>query len=438
MSAHGILMVYLAFFFLELAWDTALTLLNLGHVKRRAGAFPPAFAGVVDAETYARSVTYTLARGRLALAAGSVSSAAVLAAVLTGFLGVVDRAVRTIPLHPFLQGVLFIACLSALSWLIGLPFSLFSTFSIEARFGFNRTTPRLFFMDTLKGLALSVCIGVPVLLGLFWFMDAAGRLWWLWAFFALSALQLGMAVLYPLVIAPLFNRFTPLPAGPLRDAILDLTGRLRFRAKGVFVMDGSRRSRHSNAYFTGLGRSKRIVLFDTLVGSSPPEEILSVLSHEIGHEKRRHVVKGLAVSLTLSLAGFCIAGLLLRWLPLFQAFGFQEASPHALLVLLAFCAGPFTFFLAPLSSLWSRRHEYEADRFAVDAMGSAEGMKSALIRLARENLSNLAPHPLYSFFHYSHPTLAERIAALDAHAARAVSAGRADSAGARRAQQPNG
>jgi STE24 endopeptidase len=418
MSARTILALYLTFFILELCWDVFLTLLNLRHARRHAGAVPAAFAGAVDGETYARSVSYTLARGRLGLLAGAVSSAALLAAVLTGFLGIVDAGIRLLPVHRYLQGILFIACLSLLSWLIGLPFSLASTFSVEARFGFNRVTPRLFVVDALKGLAVSAVIAVPVLLGLFWFMDAAGGLWWVWAFAAMSAFQIVMSALYPVAIAPLFNRFTPLAEGPLREAILGLAASLGFRAKGVFVMDGSRRSRHSNAYFTGLGRAKRIVLFDTLIGSADQGEILSVLSHEIGHARRHHLRKGLAVSLALSLAGFWIAGLLLRWPPLFEAFGFRQASPHALLVLLAFCAGPFTFFLTPLFSMWSRRHEYEADRFAVDAMGSAAGMKSALLRLSRENLSNLAPHPLYSFFHYSHPTLAERIVALEAREAR--------------------
>jgi len=418
MSARAILGLYLAFFVLELAWDVFLTLLNLRYARRHAGAVPAAFAGAVDAGTHARSVSYTLARGKLGLFAGAVSSAALIAAVLTGFLGVVDAGMRLLPVHRYLQGILFIACLSLLSWLIGLPFSLASTFSIEAGFGFNRVTPRLFVVDTLKSFAISAAIGVPVLLGLFWFMDAAGGLWWVWAFAALSAFQIVMSILYPVVIAPLFNTFTPLPEGPLREAILSLAARLGFRAKGVFVMDGSRRSRHSNAYFTGLGRAKRIVLFDTLVGSAGQEEILSVLAHEIGHARRHHLRKGLAVSLALSLAGFWIAGLLLHWPPLFQAFGFREASPHALLVLLAFCAGPFTFFITPLFSMWSRRHEYEADRFAVEATESAAGMRSALLRLSRENLSNLLPHPLYSFFHYSHPTLAERIAALEAHEAK--------------------
>jgi STE24 endopeptidase len=421
-SARGILAGWLALVLLELAWETALTLLNMAHAARLAGAVPPAFVGAVDAGSYARSVSYTLARGRLALAEGCVASAALLAAVLGGLFGALDRTVRAIPVPPWLQGVIFLACLFGLSRAVGLPFALYSTFRIEARFGFNRTTVRLFIADRLKGLALSAVIGIPTAAGLLLLMGGAGRLWWLWAFLAAAGLQLALSVLHPLVIAPLFNSFTPLAPGPLRESILGLAARLGVRVNGVFVMDGSRRSGHSNAYFTGIGRAKRIVLFDTLVGAGPgappAAEVLAVLSHEMGHERLRHVAKGLAVSLAASLAGFGIAGLLLRWPGLFQAFGFDAASPHALLALLGFGAGPFTLFLTPLASLWSRRHEYDADLFAVQAMGSADGMKAALLRLARDNLSNLAPHRLYSFFHYSHPALSERIAALEAAEAR--------------------
>jgi len=413
-DSRGVLVLYLAFFVLEYAWGIVLTTLNLRFVRGHAAAVPPAFSGVIDGETYARSVSYTLTRGRFGLLAGAFSSAALLAVVLTGFLGTIDAAARSIRIHPYFQGVIVIAAVGLLFWLVSLPFSLYSTFSIEARFGFNRTTLRLYVVDTLKGFAISAVIGIPVLLGLFWFMDRTGRFWWIWAFAAMGLFQLVMSVLGPLVIAPMFNKFTPLPDGDLKTAIMGLADRLDFRTRGIFVVDSSKRSRHSNAYFTGLGRAKRIVLFDTLVASSTTEEIVSVLAHEIGHEKRNHLKKGIAASLALSLAGFWVASILLHWLPLYQAFGFRQESYHAILVLLAFCSGPFTFFLQPLASLWSRRHEYEADRFAVRSVGSAAGMKSALLRLTRENLSNLTPHPLYSFFHYSHPTLTERIAALEA------------------------
>lgn len=413
MGAQGILILYLVFFFLDLGWDVTLTLMNLSHVKKNAAAVPPAFAGVVDSQTHARSVSYTLTHGKFGLVSGAVSAAAVLAIVLSGFLGYLDGLARSVPIHPWFQGLLLVGAVSVVFSLVRLPFSLYSTFVIEARFGFNRTTLKLYLVDLLKGLAISVVLGVPVLLALFWFVDSSGALWWVWAFAALTAFQLVMSILAPLVIAPMFNKFTPLPGGPLRDRILGLAEHLEFRTRGIFVVDSSRRSRHSNAYFTGLGRAKRIVLFDTLVSSHTEEEIVSVLAHEIGHEKRAHIKKGLAISIGLSLIGFFILSLLLHWVPLYQAFGFSQPSTAALLVLLAFCSGPFTFFLQPLFTLRSRKQEYEADRFAVQGVGSAAGLKSALLRLSRDNLSNLSPHPLYSFFHYSHPTLAERLEALD-------------------------
>jgi len=412
-SAQTILLLFVVLSLVKLGGDVVLTLLNLGHVRVNADRIPAAFAGTVDDDTYARSISYTRTRGRFGLLAEGISSAVLLAVVLTGSLGSVDGLVRSLSIHSYLQGVLFVAVVSFLFWLVELPFSLYSTFSIEAHFGFNRTTPRLFLLDTAKGFAISAVIGIPVLLGLFWFMDRTGRFWWVWAFGAMTIFELVMNVLSPLIIAPLFNRYTPLPEGRLKDRIIALAGKLGFRTKGIFVVDSSRRSRHSNAYFTGLGRVKRIVLFDTLVRASSEEEIVAVLAHEIGHEKKNHVKKGIAVSIALSLAGFWILGILLHWLPLYQAFGFRQAGYHSLLVLLAFCSGPITFFLQPLFSLRSRRYEYEADRFAVTGLGSAAGLKSALMRLSRDNLSNLSPHPVYSFFHYSHPTLAERLAALD-------------------------
>lgn len=413
MSPPVILLLYLLLTLLASTGEAVLIVVHMRHVAAHASVVPPAFAPVVDGATHARSASYTVARGRLSLAAGVVSTAAALAAALTGFLGLLDTAVRTLPVHPFLQGALFLGCLSGLSWLLGLPFSIFATFSVERKFGFNVTPPALFLLDALKGLALAAAVGLPLLLGLFWMIDAAGRMWWAWAFLGLSAFQLVMMVLYPLVIAPVFNRFTPLPDGPLRTAILALARQLGVRASGVFVMDGSRRSRHSNAYFTGLGRAKRIVLFDTLVASSPQEEVLAVLAHEMGHERKHHLAARFAVSLAGWAAGFWIAGQLLGWQPLFHAFGMSAPSSHGLVALLALCARPLGFFLASPASTWSRRHEYQADRFAAQALGSSSAMREVLLRLARDNLSTLTPHPLYSLFYYSHPTLARRIASLD-------------------------
>ena len=306
MSPDTIFVLWLCLFAVEQAWLWLLAGLNLVHVRRHALEIPPAFAGVVDPATRARSVAYTLERGRFAILASLVAAAITVAVVTTGLLGTLEAACARLPLGPYLRGAIFLFAVSLGSWLAGLPFSLYATFSIEARFGFNRTTPKTFVLDTLKSLAVSIAIGLPVLLGLFWFMDRAGRWWWVWAFLAITAFELVMNLLYPLVIAPLFNRFTPLAEGTLRDRILELARRLGFRTKGIFVMDASRRSRHGNAYFTGLGPVKRVVLFDTLVETMSEEEILAVLAHEIGHERRHHVRKGLALSIALGLAGAAV------------------------------------------------------------------------------------------------------------------------------------
>jgi STE24 endopeptidase len=415
-SPHAIFLIWLALLVAEQAWLSVLALLNLRHVRRHATEIPRAFAAVVDRGTRARSVAYTLERGRFGLVVSLASAGLVAAAVSAGLLGMLDDACARLPVGPYLRGAAFVLAVSIGSWIANLPFSLYATFSIEARYGFNRTTPRTFALDTLKGLALSLAIGVPVLLGLFWFMDRAGALWWVWAFLALTAFELVMNLLYPLVIAPLFNRFTPLPEGTLRDRIVALADRLGFRTKGIFMIDASRRSRHGNAYFTGFGPVKRIVLFDTLVATMSEDEVLAVLAHEIGHEKRHHVRKSLAISIALGLAGFWVLSLVIPWTPLYEAFGFGRASSHAILVVLSLAAGPLTFPFRPLASLLSRRHEYEADRYAVDGTGGAQGMVSALLRLSKDNLTNLTPHPWYSFYHYSHPTAAERVAALEAYA----------------------
>ncbi len=413
MTPNAIFVLWLCLFAVEQSWLWLLAGLNLRHARQHAAEIPPAFASAVNPDTRARSVSYTLAHGSFGLLASLVSAAITVTVVATGLLGVLDAACARLPLGPYLRGVVFLFAVSLGSWLVGLPFSLYATFSIEARFGFNRTTPLTFALDTLKSLAVSVAIGLPVLLGLFWFMGHAGRWWWLWAFLALTAFELVMNLLYPLVIAPLFNKFTPLSAGTLHDRILDLADRLAFRTKGIFVMDASRRSRHGNAYFTGLGPVKRIVLFDTLVSTMSEDEVLAVLAHEIGHERRHHVRKGLALSIVLGLAGFWLLSLVVPWEALYRAFGFASASSHAIVVVLALASGPVTFAFRPLFSLWSRRHEREADRFAVDTTGGAGAMVSALVRLSKDNLSNLTPHPWYSFYHYSHPTVAERVAALE-------------------------
>ena len=420
MTSSTILWIYLGLAGLDLAWGLFLTVLNYRNVAAQAGRVPEEFRGSVTEEEGAKSSSYSRAGMRLGFVEEPVITAITLAAVALGFFGFLDRATAGLFPSPYLHGAIFLGIVLALSGLISLPFSLYSTFVLEKRYGFNTTTFKTWLADGLKGIAITLVIGLPLLALLYAFIDGAGRLWWLWAAAIFSLIDLGLSVVYPLFIAPLFNKFTPLSEGSLADRIRGLAERLGFKMSGIYVMDGSKRSRHSNAYFTGFGRARRVVLYDTLVSSMSEDEILAVLAHEIGHAKKRHILKGTALSIVLSFVGFYLLSLLMAWPELYAAFGFVSGgspvvSKHAILLIFALVSGPATFFLTPAFSAFSRRHEYEADRFSAEAVGG-EYLASSLIKLNRENASNLSPHPLYSFWYYSHPTLSERLGAINGDA----------------------
>jgi STE24 endopeptidase len=268
-------------------------------------------------------------------------------------------------------------------------------------------------MDKFKGLLLGLVLVVPLVYVVIWFMERSGDAWWLWAWGVVMAFQFLMAVLAPVLILPLFHKLTPLPEGGLRDRLLELAQRTRFRASNIQVMDGSRRSRHSNAFFTGFGRSRKVVLFDTLIQQLTEPELEAVLAHEIGHYKRRHLVKMLFASAAASLFGFFLLSVLASKSWFYQPFGFQTGGPAVILLLFALLSGVVTFWLAPLTNVWSRKHEYEADAFAAEVMGGSTELVGALRRLTEKNLGNLVPHPFYSTFYYSHPTFLERRSALE-------------------------
>jgi len=257
-------------------------------------------------------------------------------------------------------------------------------------------------------------IGLPFLFVVLWLMEATGSYWWIWTFFFVSGFQLLMVIVYPTLIAPLFNKFEPLPEGELRDRIMRLAEQVGFKTNGIFSMDGSKRSAHSNAYFTGIGKTKRIVLFDTLIAQMTLDQAVAVLAHEMGHYKMKHIRRMLVVQTVFLLFGLYILSFLLNYRPLFAAFGLDNPSNPAALVLFSLLSGPFTFYLGPLINRLSRKHEYEADRFAIQTLRNRRPMEEALINLTVKNLSNLTPHPWYSAYHYSHPTPTERIGAIRA------------------------
>jgi STE24 endopeptidase len=311
-----------------------------------------------------------------------------------------------------MAGFLFVA--GALLTLARLPLDWHAQFRLEERFGFNTTTRRTWWVDRVKGFFLAVALGYPVLVLVLKIVEWSGDRWWLWAWAAVLGFQLIIAVLAPVLILPLFNKFTPLPEGGLRERLLALARRTAFRTRNIQVMDGSRRSRHSNAFFTGFGRFRRIVLFDTLVQQLNEAELEAVLAHEIGHFKKKHIPKMLLFSAVSSLAGFYLIAVLARQEWLYRAFGFEQGSIVPALLLFGLLSGLVTFWFSPLAHAWSRRYEYQADAFAAEVMSEARSLISALRKLNEKNLSNLTPHPIYSSFYYSHPTLLEREQALEA------------------------
>ncbi len=415
--ATAVLLVFLFFFLLQYAVETALLAVNLRHVARVGAEVPAPLAGRVTEAIARKSRDYTLARGRFALLSGAAGAVFTLVVLLSGALPWLDGRLAALGIEGGHRFVAFLGALSAAYGLFGLPFSLWRTFVIEERFGFNRTTWKVWLADQAKGVALALAIGIPLGYATHAFMAGTGRFWWLWLFGFFTAVQVVMLWLYPALIAPLFNKFAPLPEGQLRTRLEGMAREAGFRNRGLFVMDASRRSAHSNAMFMGL-RRPRIVLFDTLVERMTVDEAAAVLAHEVGHFKERHVQKRLLLGLLTSLAGLWVLSLLASWPPLFEAFGFAGPSWHAALALFALCGGAFTFFLAPLGSWLSRRHEYQADRFSVRLARAPQALESALVKLNGENLSNLHPHPWYSRWHYTHPTLLERLQAIEA-AARA-------------------
>ena len=396
----------------RLAAELWLASLNRRHVLAHAGEMPKAFHGIIDEPAYKKSAAYTLAKGRLGNIEGTCDAAVLVVVLFSGVLPWV--------FHLFSHGLgqsawamaAFLFAVGLAMSLPGLPFDWYAQFRLEQRFGFNTTTPKIWWSDRLKGLLLALVLGYPLLVLILKIVQWTGAWWWLWAWSVVLAFQLLMSVLAPVLILPLFNKFTPLPEGGLRERLLDLARRTQFRAQSIQLMDGSKRSRHSNAFFTGFGRFRKIVLFDTLVQQLTGPELEAVLAHEIGHFKKKHIPKMLVFSAICSLAGFYLISVLARQEWFYRAFGFEPGNVAPALLLFGLLAGTVTFWFSPLIHWWSRRYEYEADAFAARVMSGTPSLIGALRKLNEKNLSNLTPHPFYSGFYYSHPTLLEREQAL--------------------------
>jgi len=405
---------FLVMIILNYSLEITLTILNLRHLKEKAGDLPSIFRDKIDGDTYRKSVHYNLESGQFELLEMAVSLLLVVFFVYCGGFELLDRMTRAIrPEGYYLPALVFAVTFFLIKFSVNLPFSLYHTFIIEERYGFNKTTPRLYISDLGKSLALSALIGIPLYLGILWFMASTGSYWWIWCWCFVEAIQIFLLIIYPIWIAPLFNKFTPLEEGELREEIRSLSRSVGFPLQGIFIMDGSKRSRHSNAYFAGLGKKKRVVLFDTLMEQMKIPQVIAVLAHEFGHYNLGHLKKMLILNSVASLAGLFLLSRLFQAEIFYYGFGFSHPSNYAALIIFGLGISTLSFLFTPVFSLLSRKFEYDADQFAVNVLKTPKTMAEVIALLTKENLLNLNPHPGYSFFHYSHPAPVERIQAIE-------------------------
>ncbi len=390
---------------------------QIRHVARHRGEVPAPFAGSVDLAAHQKAADYTIAKARFGLIQTALAAAVLVGWTLLGGLDALNQALRAVLDAGMWQQLALLGAFFAIGGLIELPLAWYATFRLEERFGFNRTSLRLWVTDGIKGAAVGAILGLPIAALVLWLMQAAGGLWWLWAWGAWMAFNLLLLVIYPTLIAPIFNRFEPLEDDALKARVQALMQRCGFTAKGLFVMDGSRRSAHANAYFTGFGPAKRVVFFDTLLLQLSPDEIDAVLAHELGHFRHRHVLKRIVTLFGISLAGFALLGWLSGQSWFYTGLGVTphlDAPNSALALILFMAVVPLaSFFLMPLASRLSRRHEFEADAYAIRHT-RAPDLASALLKLYKDNASTLTPDPWFVAFYYSHPPASERLARMGA------------------------
>ena len=393
-----------------------LTTRQIRHVAQNRSAVPVAFADTISLTSHQKAADYTIAKARFGLLEMAFGAALLLGWTLLGGIDTLSQAINTTGLSSYGSLVPQLALLTAfamISGLLDLPFTLYSTFKIEERFGFNKMTFKLWLLDMVKGLAVGAVIGLPIAALILWLMGSAGSLWWLWAWGSWMTFNLLILVLYPSVIAPLFNKFKPLDDETLKARVTALMERCGFAAKGLFVMDGSKRSAHANAYFTGFGAAKRVVFYDTLLKQLSPAEVDAVLAHELGHFKHKHIIKRIIGMFAMSLVGFALLGWLSSQVWFYTGLGVipnLNGGNDALALLLFMLVVPlFSFYLSPIFAQFSRKHEFEADAYAV-LQTQAKDLQSALLKLYQDNASTLTPDPMFAKFYYSHPPASERLA----------------------------
>jgi STE24 endopeptidase len=385
-------------------------ILNVRHLKI---TLPQEFVGWYDGEKYRTSQEYLKENTRFGIFSDSITTPVIIGFILLGGFNYVDQFARGFDYGPIVTGLIFAGILLFASQILDLPFSIYKTFVLEEKYGFNKTTPKTFVLDILKSWALAVVLGSLLFSGILWFFEHAGPLAWLYCWIALTLFQLFLLFIAPVVIMPIFNKFVPLEEGELKTAIREYAEEQGFKMKGVFSMDGSKRSTKSNAFFTGFGRFRRIVLFDTLIEKHTVDELVSILAHEIGHYRKKHILKSILISILTTGLMFFILSLFLNNKELFAAFGMQEISIYASLFFFGFLYAPIEMVVGILGNILSRRHEYEADAYAVKTTHKPKAMITALKKLSVDNLSNLTPHPLKVFLGYSHPPVLERIRAIE-------------------------
>lgn len=411
MMEKTLLIIFLILFVGRILWRFVLQQLNIRHLRRHGKTIPPVFQGVIDQATLSKMADYTYDQSRLENKENFTEDLLELAVIFL-LLPVLVATIDGWQLHLIWQALIFFGTLALIGGVIGLPFNIYHTFVLEKKYGFSTITWKLWLIDLVKSVIISAILAgflLSVFMAFILYLPAS---WWFWAWIFFTAFEILLLWLFPVVIAPLFNKYEPIRDEALKAKITSLLAKVGLKTKGIFQVDEGKRSKHTNAYFTGIGKTKRIVLFDTLLASHTHDEILAVLAHEIGHWKKKHILKQLIFMIVASFAGFYLVYLLVSSPPLYGAFGLKQTPVYAGLLLVSIYSSCLAFFFSPIGAWISRYYEREADKMAVDLAGTSEPMTNALKRLAKDNLSNLYPHPLYVRFYYSHPPLIERIAYL--------------------------